>query len=141
MPRPAPGARWVGVSGLSERDRAILDFEAVAVSPAGTGAKEEAIRDRCGLGVTAYYQRLNALIDTREALAYAPGLVRRLRRVRRARVRSRRDRSADLAHVERGHAARRQVCQGGSHAPHPRHRRDVPRAETSTFLRVKHAGM
>ena len=83
------------MSGLSERDRAILDFEAAAAFPEGTGAKEEAIRDRFGLGATAYYQLLNALIDTPEALEYAPALVHRLRRVRRARLRSRRARSPD----------------------------------------------
>jgi hypothetical protein len=53
------------------------------------GAKEQAVRDRLGISVTAYYQALNALLDTEAALAADPLTVRRLRRVRESRVRAR----------------------------------------------------
>ena len=53
------------------------------------GAKETAIRDRFGVPPTRYYQVLNALVDRPEALAADPLLVRRLRRLRRARQRQR----------------------------------------------------
>lgn len=72
---------------LSERDRAILDFE--ALWPRQTGAKEQAIRRQFGLSVARYYQVLNALIDSREAVVHDPMLVRRLQRIREETVRSR----------------------------------------------------
>lgn len=65
---------------LSDSDRALIDFEARA--PRSLGAKEEAIRQELGLTPTRYYQRLNLLLESPEALAYAPQLVRRLRALR-----------------------------------------------------------
>lgn len=65
---------------LSDSDRALIDFEARA--PRSLGAKEEAIRLELGLTPTRYYQRLNLLLESPEALAYAPQLVRRLRALR-----------------------------------------------------------
>lgn len=53
------------------------------------GAKEQAIRELFGLSATAYYQILNALIDTEAALAHDPMLVKRLRRLRTTRQRAR----------------------------------------------------
>lgn len=53
------------------------------------GAKEQAIRDLFDLSATRYYQVLNALIDTEEALAHDPMLVKRLRRLRTTRQRAR----------------------------------------------------
>lgn len=53
------------------------------------GAKEQAIRELFGLSATRYYQILNALIDTEEALAHDPMLVKRLRRLRTTRQRAR----------------------------------------------------
>jgi hypothetical protein len=53
------------------------------------GAKETAIRDRFGVTPTRYYQVLNALVDSPDALAVDPLLVRRLRRLRTARQRTR----------------------------------------------------
>lgn len=53
------------------------------------GAKEQEIRDRFDLSATAYYQRLNALIDREDALAHDPILIKRLRRLRDTRQRSR----------------------------------------------------
>jgi len=75
-------------SGLSERDREILEFERQWWKYAG--AKETAIRESFDMSATRYYQVLNALIDRPEALAADPLLVRRLRRMRaeRQRVRS-----------------------------------------------------
>lgn len=80
----APGA----VAGsLNDRDRQILEFERQWWRYAG--AKEQAIRELFDLSATRYYQALNALIDTPEALAADPMLVKRLRRMRSERQRSR----------------------------------------------------
>jgi hypothetical protein len=49
--------------------------------------REAAAWDELGLRWTTYHQRLNALIDTEAALAHAPLLVKRLQRVRDARIR------------------------------------------------------
>jgi len=67
---------------LTERDRAFLAFEAEWRRHGG--AKEEAIRAEFDLAPARYYQLLGRLIDTAEALAHDPMLVRRLRRVRDA---------------------------------------------------------
>lgn len=75
--------------GLSERERAMLDFE--ATWRASRQPKDDQIRARFGLSTPRYYQNINALIDRPEALAYAPVLVQRLRRLREQR---RSDRSA-----------------------------------------------
>lgn len=74
-------------SELSERDAAILAFENQWWKYAG--AKESAIRELFDMNATRYYQVLNALIDTPEALAAEPMLVKRLRRMRSARQRER----------------------------------------------------
>jgi hypothetical protein len=74
-------------AGLSERDRAVLDFEKRRWRHAG--AKEQDIRDRFGISATRYYQVLNALLDRPEALAFEPLVVNRLRRLREARQRAR----------------------------------------------------
>lgn len=81
----------VRTSALSERDRAILDFEQHA--PLSAGAREAAIRRDLGLGVVRYQQLLNSLIDRPAALAYAPMLVGRLQRLRAARSDARTTRS------------------------------------------------
>jgi hypothetical protein len=72
---------------LSARDRQILDFERQWWKYAG--AKEQAIRELFGMSATRYYQVLNALIDTPDAIAHDPMLVKRLRRLRAARQRAR----------------------------------------------------
>lgn len=71
---------------LSDRDRAILDFEGRWARHAG--AKEEAIRDDLGLSPSRYYQLLGRLIDTAEAQRHDPMLVKRLRRMRDERRRT-----------------------------------------------------
>ena len=72
---------------LTDRDRAILDFERSWWSE--PGRKELAIRERFDLSTTRYYEILNELLDSSEALEYEPLVVRRLRRVRDRRRRAR----------------------------------------------------
>ena len=74
-------------AALSERDRRILEFERQWWKYAG--AKEQAIRDLFEMSSTRYYQILNTLIDTPEALVFDPMLVKRLRRMRSSRQRAR----------------------------------------------------
>src|SRR5688572_6183476 len=72
---------------LSDRDRAILDFDRswwTELRP-----KEAAIRDRLELSASRHYEILGVLIDAPEAIAYDPLLVRRLRRLRDRRRRAR----------------------------------------------------
>ena len=73
--------------GLSERERSIIDFERSWWTE--SGPKEVAIRTRIGLSPTRYYQLLAGLIDSSEADAYDPLVVRRLRRIRDRRRRAR----------------------------------------------------
>jgi hypothetical protein len=79
---------------LSEQDRALLDFEKSWWS--FPGAKETEIRERFALSPTRYYQQLNALIDTEEALRHDPLLVKRLRRQRVTRQQERSARRLSL---------------------------------------------
>lgn len=65
---------------LSDRDLAFLAFEGEWRRHAG--AKEEAIRAEFEITPARYYQLLGRLIDSPEALAHDPMLVRRLRRRR-----------------------------------------------------------
>ncbi len=71
------------MSALSDRDRAILEFEKTWWR--FEGAKHEAIQQRFHLSPTRYYQVLNALLDDPEALRAEPVVVRRLQRQRQAR--------------------------------------------------------
>src|SRR5437588_12501285 len=74
---------------LSDRERAILDFErSWWLEP---GPKEAAIQQRLQLSSTSYYRALGDLMDSDDALAYDPLVVRRLRRLR-ARRRARDER-------------------------------------------------
>ena len=74
-------------SGLSERDRGILEFERQWWKYAG--AKEQAIRELFDMSSTRYYQLINTLIDTPEAMEFDPMLVKRLRRMRSSRQQAR----------------------------------------------------
>lgn len=74
-------------AGLSERDRAVLGFERQWWKY--SGAKEAAIRELFDMSATRYYQLINSLIDTPEALEFDPMLVKRLRRMRSSRQASR----------------------------------------------------
>ena len=83
-----PALDHEGAAGtLRDRDRRILDFERQWWKFAG--AKEQAIRELFDMSGTRYYQLLNTLIDSPQALAYDPMLVKRLRRMRAARQRAR----------------------------------------------------
>jgi hypothetical protein len=73
--------------GLTEREIQMLALERGWWKYAG--AKEQAIRELFDLSATHYYQLLNALIDTEDALAHDPMLVKRLRRLRMSRQRAR----------------------------------------------------
>jgi Protein of unknown function (DUF3263) len=74
--------------GLTDLERCVLDLERREWrSP---GAKELAVRTELGLSSARYYQVLNALLDSPEALRADPMLVKRLRRIRDARVHARR---------------------------------------------------
>ena len=72
---------------LSELEIRILDFEASWWRYAG--AKEAAIKELFDLSAARYYQLLNDLIDRDDALAASPMLVKRLRRLREARMNTR----------------------------------------------------
>jgi len=76
MTQPLPGPE----ASLSERDAAILDYEATWWE--ASGSKEAEVRERFDLSLPRYYQILNALLDDPDALAHAPMLVKRLRRQR-----------------------------------------------------------
>lgn len=71
---------------LSDRDRALLDFEARWGHHGA--AKEEAVREELALTPARYYQLLGRLVDDADALAYDPMLVHRLRRLREGRERT-----------------------------------------------------
>ncbi len=79
---------------LSDRDRALLDFE--ARWQRHDAEKEEAVRTELSLTPARYYQLLGRLLDSAEAVAYDPMLVHRLRRLRDSRERARTARSAAL---------------------------------------------
>lgn len=74
-------------SALSARDLDILEFERQWWRY--PGAKEQGIREKFDMSATRYYQILNALIDSPEALAADPLLVKRLRRLRESRQKNR----------------------------------------------------
>jgi hypothetical protein len=83
----AQGDAQEAAETMSDRDRRILEFERQWWKYAG--AKEQAIRDLFDMSSTRYYQILNGLIDSPQALAVDPMLVKRLQRMRAARQRTR----------------------------------------------------
>lgn len=72
---------------LSEREQGIIDFERSWW--AEPGPKEAAIRERFDVSPTRYYELLAGLIDSDDALAYDPLVIRRLRRLRDRRRKAR----------------------------------------------------
>ncbi len=66
------------------RDIPLLDFEREWWRHADS--KEAGIKERFGISISEYYERLNNLIDSDEALAAEPLLVKRLRRQRALRI-------------------------------------------------------
>lgn len=83
---PAWGGR-LDRMGLSEQERAVLDFEGSWWTL--PGPKEAAIRSRLGMSATAYRKVLGRLMESAEAATEAPLLIRRLRRDRDRRRRAR----------------------------------------------------
>ena len=77
----------LGRMGLSERERAILEFEGSWWTV--PGPKEAAIKARLGMSASRYREILAGLIDSPEAQTAAPLLIRRLRRDRDRRRRAR----------------------------------------------------
>ena len=82
-----PGDGKLEQMPLSGRDRDVLDFEQSWWTVGGR--KQDAIRERFGLSATRYRQILASLIESPEAAAYDPLVVRRLRRARDERRRAR----------------------------------------------------
>ena len=74
-------------STLTDLETRILEFERNWWRFAG--AKETAIKDLFDLTAPRYYQLLNDLIDRDDALEASPMLVKRLRRLREARMAAR----------------------------------------------------
>jgi len=74
-------------NSLSDLEISILDFESNWWRFAG--AKESAIKELFDLSAPRYYQLLNDLIDRDDALTASPMLVKRLRRLREARMNAR----------------------------------------------------
>ncbi len=72
---------------LTDLEVRILDFERQWWKYAGI--KDSAIRELFNLSAKQYYELLNSLIDRPDALAASPLLIKRLRRLREARVSSR----------------------------------------------------
>ena len=82
---PVPSERENPLAAdLGDREVAILACERTWWRHAG--AKEEAIREEFGMSAARYYQLLGALLDSPAALAHDPMLVKRLQRLRDARV-------------------------------------------------------
>jgi len=73
--------------GLNDLEVRILEFERSWWRYAG--AKESAIKELFDMSAPRYYQLLNDLIDREDALLASPMLVKRLRRLRQARMSAR----------------------------------------------------
>ncbi|WKW86328.1 helix-turn-helix DNA binding domain protein [Gordonia phage Budski] len=65
---------------MTDEEKAMLDLAGQRWNYAGS--LEQKVRDEFGISLTRFYQRVNQLIDTEEALAYSPVVVNRLRRLR-----------------------------------------------------------
>lgn len=74
-------------ANLSDLEIRILDFERQWWRYAG--AKDASISELFNLSSKQYYELLNNLIDRQDALLASPLLVKRLRRLRQARIASR----------------------------------------------------
>lgn len=75
------------ISTLTDLEGRILEFERSWWRYAG--AKEAAIKELFDLSAPRYYQLLNDLMDREDALLASPMLVKRLRRLRQARMSAR----------------------------------------------------
>jgi hypothetical protein len=75
-----------GIRTLTDRERALLEFETAHANTPSDGTKQAAIRAQLAMSDVAYYQQLNRLLDDHAALAAFPQLVYRLRRIRDSRT-------------------------------------------------------
>lgn len=82
-------------SNLSDLEVRILDFERQWWKYAG--AKDAAIKELFDLSTRSYYELLNNLIDREDALTASPLLVKRLRRLRQARISARTSKACGAA--------------------------------------------
>jgi hypothetical protein len=73
---------------LTPRDRDVLDFERSWWLVAAQVPKHTAIRQRLEISPAHYYSLLERLIDSKDAYAYDPLVVNRLRRRREERRRA-----------------------------------------------------
>ena len=83
----ATAENLTAVTTLSDLESGILEFERNWWRYAG--AKESAIKELFDMSAPRYYQLLNDLIDRQDALLAFPMLVKRLRRLRQARMSAR----------------------------------------------------
>ena len=74
-------------SKLSDLEVRILDFERQWWRYAG--AKDAGIKEQFNISSREYYELLNNLIDREDALVASPLLIKRLRRLREARIAAR----------------------------------------------------
>ena len=79
--------RAIEAGSLSDLEVRILEFERQWWRYAG--AKDAGIQEHFQLTSTQYYELLNNLIDRDDALKASPLLIKRLRRLREARIASR----------------------------------------------------
>ena len=83
---------------LTEREMAILDFERGWWTE--DGVKDLMLRERFDCSADDYYSELNRLLDSAEALAYDPLVVRRLQRARERRRRMRLDGASETGGLQ-----------------------------------------
>ncbi len=74
---------------LTSHERALIDFERDWSLEGGGEPKRIAVRRCLGISASGYWTTLERLLDSPDALAYDPLLIRRLRRRRDERRRAR----------------------------------------------------
>ena len=72
---------------MTDDEKLMLDLAGARWNYAGS--LEQRVRYEFGISLTRFWQRVNQLCDSRDALEYAPATVNRLRRMREARQVSR----------------------------------------------------
>ena len=83
---------------LTEREQAILDFERGWWTE--DVVKDLMLRERFNCSADDYYNELNRLLDSPDALAYDPLVVRRLQRARERRRRMRLDGTSETGGLQ-----------------------------------------
>lgn len=72
---------------MTDDEKRMLDLAGARWNYAGS--LEQRVRAEFGISLTRFYQRVNTVCDDPDALAYAPQLVNRLRRIRSTRAQRR----------------------------------------------------